>query len=157
MSAYVEYGISRPLRILVFCVHPGSLLNYSALLNERGVFHLSLCASAQEIALVLAQGKYFDLLIHDDFCFDDEDQQIVMQFARNLSVDSLMVVGDMAFGQRRELFNWARENAVPLVHFFQQPLCTNELDKVLTLYRQRWCPARMRLDPCQIAIDNSLH
>lgn len=157
MSSYAEYGISRPLRILVFCAHSGSLLNYSALLNERGVFHLSLCASTQEMALVLAQDQFFDLLIYDDFCFNDEDQQIGLQFARNLSVGSLMVVGDMAFDQRRDLFNWARENAVPLVHFFLQPLCTNELEKVLTRYRQRGCLACIALDPCQIEIDNSLH
>lgn len=155
MSVLIERGKPRPLRILVFCVHPGTLLNYSVLLNERGFFHLSLCDTTQQVAHALGRGGYFDLLIHDDFCFDSNDRDFVLQFARNLNVDSLLFVGDMALAQRREAFNWAREHGVPLFHFLPQPLCASELEKVLTLFRQRGCPVQQKSNARQVAIEHS--
>lgn len=118
-------------RVLVLCANPGVLINYSAMLNAQGYFHLSLCASACDIVLAAREGIRFDFFIYDDCRFNVTGRSLMQILDQALQIGHFLAISDMGFGERRQFHNWARSHNLPLRTVLPCPLREEDLNAAL--------------------------
>lgn len=107
---------------LVYCKHPGVLLNYSALLNALGCFRVSVCLSMHEVSRYLSSGMHFDFFVYDSFRCVDADRCCLLHINEASIINGFLLVGDIEQGSKPELFHWAEINNIPLMGVLQQPV-----------------------------------
>lgn len=123
------------MEAVVYCEHPGVLLNYSALLNTLGCFRVSVCSTMHEVSRCFSSGVRFDFFIYDSFRCQEVDRRYLLHISAASMVNGFLLVGDIEEGRQSELFRWAKTNNVPLMGVLQQPVRHAALDSIIRLPR----------------------
>ncbi|KMT55529.1 hypothetical protein [Pseudomonas fildesensis] len=119
--------------IMVLCRHVGVLLNYSALLNEVGYFHVILCSSMKEVLSNVAKSKKIDCFIVDGFRVSSTDKQYIRRLNRRCLIKHFLLLGDFAFDDQPHVFTWAKTHCIPLLGMARQPVSALDLERYLEM------------------------
>jgi len=116
-------------RVLVFCPHHGCLQQFAIWLNRLEVYHLSLCASPEEVEAALANGQRYNLFIFDDFSSDD--LEYLRRLAKEAAFEQFLLVGGFNEQERLDLLRWAWSRRVPLLRVQERPFGLAHLRQAL--------------------------
>lgn len=119
--------------IMVLCRHAGVLLNYSALLNEAGYFHIILCSNMKEATSNVAKSRKIDCFIMDNFRVSNTDKHCIRHLNRSCLIKHFLLLGDFGFDDQPRVFSWAKKHYIPLLGMARQPVKASDLGRYLEI------------------------
>lgn len=140
-------------RVLVFCPHHGCLQQFAIWLNSLEVYHLSLCASLDQVEAALANGRRYHLVIFDGFSTDD--LQFLRRLANEAAIEQFLLVGDFNEQERVDLLRWAWSHRVPILRVLERPFGLAHLRQALSALVD-YSGAALRTKPCLQAAPNAV-
>ncbi|UDI94642.1 MULTISPECIES: hypothetical protein [unclassified Pseudomonas] len=117
-------------RVAVIGKRPGGLLEFTRLLNELGLFDISLRNTANQIVELLDKGHRFSALFFDNFDIH-KDGESVKSIACYRAIDQIILTADVNSQERRQLLEWGKKRSVAMLQVMQLPIRTEDLKKVM--------------------------
>lgn len=118
-------------KVLIICDHPSSLIEYSKLLNQFGVFSLLLCSNVNEALLYLESGVSFSHLVYVGFTFDVDGCSILKKLC--MSGREIILLSEATETQYATMHQWAASFHLSL-HILPRPVSIRRLMQILSLH-----------------------
>lgn len=121
-------------KTLILCENAGNIIEYTRMMNELGFYSLTLCSNIEGAIDAVSEGKTFDYMIYDDFCYGV--RSCVELKALGKAVQHIILLADVTETRRASMLRWAWANKVPLLGVLPRPMNIYQLENLMSFHHR---------------------